>query len=173
MRRRVWTFAIATAAVIVAGSAVAAGLTVGLNESRRVLLRGAAANVVVENSAIADVAMTDAHSVIVMGKGYGVTHIQVTDHAGRTLMDDRVVVVGGDEGRVTIFRGQTAAMDFNCSNRCQTFGPTVASASTSSPAPMAAAAPPPPSAPGLPSSAPVTITPAAGGPSQTFTPLPP
>jgi hypothetical protein len=120
MRRSIWMLSMAFATLLGAGSAFAASITtVDLNESRRVMLHGTAANVFVADPAVADVTMIDTHSVIVLGKGYGVTQVLVTDHAGHTLLDSVVAVVGSDAGRVTVFRGQ-AVQDYHCSSRCET-----------------------------------------------------
>ena len=125
MRRPVWMISLAIATLVAAGSAAAASLTVGLNQSLRVKLPGAANNVVVVNPAIADVAMVDSHSVIVLGKGYGVTEIMVTDRAGHMLLDTRVAVVGSDAGVITLYRGPQA-FSYACAGRCQLMGPEAA-----------------------------------------------
>jgi hypothetical protein len=120
MRRSIWMLSMAFATLLDAGSAFAASITtVDLNESRRVMLHGTAANIFVGDPAVADVAMIDTHSVIVLGKGFGVTQVLVTDHAGHTLLDSVVAVVGSDAGRVTVFRGE-AVQDYHCSSRCET-----------------------------------------------------
>jgi hypothetical protein len=119
MRRSIWTLSLALATLLSAGAAYAAGFTVEVNGSRRVPLAGVAANIFVADPAVADVVMMDPHSVIVLGKGYGVTEILVTDHAGHTLMDTHVAVVGSEAGRVTVYRG-LAAQDYHCSSRCET-----------------------------------------------------
>ncbi|HLI65843.1 MAG TPA: pilus assembly protein N-terminal domain-containing protein [Caulobacteraceae bacterium] len=118
MHRPIWMLSLTVVMTLAAGAAFAAGLSVELNQSRRVILPGVAANVVVANPAIADVAMTDPHSVVIMGKAYGVTEIMVTDHAGRTLFDGRVAVVAPDQARVTVYRGVTP-VEYNCAGRCQ------------------------------------------------------
>ena len=86
---RLTRLALLSAAVLSAATAAAAAshLTVDINQSRRIGLAGSAANVVVGDPTIADVTMIDAHSVIVTGKGYGVTQIMVMNRAGRTLLD--------------------------------------------------------------------------------------
>jgi hypothetical protein len=120
MRRSIWMLSIAFATLLDAGSAFAASITtVDLNQSRRLMLHGTAANVFVADPAVAD----------------GVTQVLVTDHAGHTLLDSVVAVVGSDAGRVTVFRGQ-AAQDYHCSSRCETMnggggaGPTGGNNST-------------------------------------------
>ncbi|HZC15884.1 MAG TPA: pilus assembly protein N-terminal domain-containing protein [Caulobacteraceae bacterium] len=119
MRRSIWTLSLALAALLGAGLAHGAGFTVEIKGSRRLPLAGVAANVFVANPAVADVVMVDPRSVIVLGKGYGVTEILVTDHSGRTLMDRRVAVVGSNAGLVTVYRGRMA-QDYHCSSRCET-----------------------------------------------------
>jgi hypothetical protein len=107
-------------ALAIAGSAVArgSGMTVEVNQSHRVVLRGAVANVIVGDPAVADVVMIDAHSVIVVGKGYGSTQVMVIDPAGHALLDTRVTVTARNDGRVTVYRG-AASTDYSCAGRCQ------------------------------------------------------
>jgi hypothetical protein len=124
-----------------AGSAVArgSGLTVEVNQSRRVVLGGAIANVIVGDPTVADVVMVDAHSVIVVGKGFGVTQVMVIDRAGHALLDSRVTVVAPNAGRVTVYRG-AAGTDYSCAGRCQVVA-APGGAAAGAPAPAAAAAP--------------------------------
>jgi len=135
-----------------AGSAVArgSGMTVEVNQSRRIVLGGAVANVIVGDPAVADVVMVDAHSVIVVGKGYGVTQVMVIDRGGRALLDARVTVVARNEGRVTVYRGAVAA-DYSCAGRCQIIAaPGGAAAATAGAPASAPAAVSPQAAPGAP-----------------------
>jgi len=128
MRRSIWTLSLAFVTLLSAGAAYAAGaLSVELNGTRRVMLHGVVANVFVADPAVADVNMIDNHSLIVIGKGYGVTSILVTDHAGHTLFDGAIAVLGSGAGRVTIYRAG-AAQDYHCSSRCETINSAVASA---------------------------------------------
>lgn len=110
MRRPIKILALACLVLGAAASAAAAAgnLTVELNGSRRVVLPGIAANVVVGDPQVADVTLTDAHSIILTGKGYGATQLIVTDHGGRTLLDGLVTVVSPNDGRVTVYRGVSA-----------------------------------------------------------------
>jgi hypothetical protein len=155
MRRPVWMLTLALTTLLVAGQALAGGFSIELNQSRRVALHGTAANVFVADPAVADVTMIDSHSVIVLAKGYGVTQVLVTDHAGHVLMDSHVAVVGSDAGRVTVYRGETA-MDYHCSSRCEILTSQVPSAAA--PGAQAAPAGNDNSAP-LNVGAPVTVTP--------------
>lgn len=112
-----------TALVLGAGagavaSAQAGGISVGLNEIRRVQLRGAAATVIVGDTKIADVSMSDAHSLIITGRGFGTTGLMVSDDRGRTLISGEIMVSAPDEGRVTVFHG-VDTVQYACGGHCQ------------------------------------------------------
>lgn len=136
MRRPINSLCLAAFALCMsAGAALAAtggGMTVALNESRRVALAGVVANVVVGDPSVADVAMADTHSVIVIGRGYGSTQLVVTAKGGRTLLATEVSVVSSNTGRVTLTRGLDAT-DFSCTGgRCHPTGPVRPSSGGSS-----------------------------------------
>jgi Flp pilus assembly secretin CpaC len=109
--------ALAALALVGVTADAASRVNVGLNQSLHLGVRGVAANVVVSNTAIADVTMVDTHSVIVIGKGYGATQIMVLDHNGRVLLDS-VVTVTAPEGQMTLYRGG-ASQQYNCTPRCE------------------------------------------------------
>jgi hypothetical protein len=153
MRRPIQTLALALGALCASAYAVEAaapgGLTVAVHESRRIALKGAAATVVVGDPDVADVAMADMHTLILIGKGYGVTQLLVTDKAGHTLLQSQVSVVSSDVGRVTVYRG-AAYSEFTCGGgRCHQIGPTVSTGggdTSGGGAPAAQVAPQTPSA---------------------------
>jgi len=106
MRRAAATVLLTLALGSIAGSVLAADIfPVGMNEGRRVILHGSAANVVVANPAVADVTMVDSHSIIILGRGYGATAIMVLDRNGRVLFDGHVRVSPPEQGLVTIHHG--------------------------------------------------------------------
>jgi hypothetical protein len=114
--------AIAAPTPIAAPPPITADLTMALHESRRVILPGEAATIVVADPTVADVAVNDAHSLILLGRGYGVTQLLVSDRAGRILLQSQVSVVSSNAGRVTLYRG-VAASEFACGGgRCQRLG---------------------------------------------------
>jgi Flp pilus assembly secretin CpaC len=120
MRRAISMLALIWATSLAVSSALAAngGLAVELNHSRRVAFQGTVSNVLVVDPKVADVAVLDSHSVIILGRGYGETEIVVTDHAGRLLMDSRVAVTGSAGGLVTIYHGAQDSLEYLCSSRC-------------------------------------------------------
>ena len=106
---------------VAATAQAASRVTVGINQGLRLSVGGSAANVVVANPAIADVTVVDAHSVIILGKGYGTTQVMVLDSTGRLLMDSIVTVNAPAEGQMTVYRGP-AAQQYDCSPRCEADG---------------------------------------------------
>jgi len=103
MRRAAAKVLLTLALGSIAGSVLAADIfPVGMNEGRRVILHGSAANVVVANPAVADVTMVDSHSIIILGRGYGATAIMVLDRNGRVLFDGHVRVSPPEQGLVTM-----------------------------------------------------------------------
>lgn len=127
------------AALAVAGSAAAAeAFTVRLDHSARITLSRPARDVVVGNPAVADVNMLDARNLVISGKGYGVTNLLVVDLAGKTILDRDVVVVAGETGAVSFFRGGEVRT-FACAARCERTGDI-----GSTPATTPQAAPPTP-----------------------------
>jgi hypothetical protein len=101
-----------------AGPAAASALVVGIDQTTRLNIPGAAASVLVGNSAIADVTVIDSHTLYVLGRGYGATDIVVLDRDGRPLYTADLVVGSADSGRVSIYRGP-ARTDMACAPGCQ------------------------------------------------------
>ena len=132
MRRSV-TAAIALILTAVAAPASAGSLAVPLDGAVRLQLRGAAADVIVSNPAIADVAIVDDRTVVVLGRGHGTTGVMVFD-AARRLIWEGPVTVTAPAGRITIYRG-AEEQQYACVNRCER-------AAVSGPAAAAAAAAP-------------------------------
>lgn len=122
-----------TVAAALPGAALAQSqpLSVEIDQSARIQLRGQAGSVIVGNPAIADVTVVDANTLFVTGKGYGVTEVVVVDGLGRTLFQSQVVVAGGDTGRVRVWRGAQVT-EMACAASC---APTLRSASDAAAAP--------------------------------------
>ena len=111
-----------------------APLSVQIDHSQRVQLRGAAASVIVANPAIADVQVVDANTLYIVGKGYGVTEVAVVDAIGRPLFQNQVVVTGGTTGSVRVWRGAQMT-EMACASSC---APSVRSPEGASAAPPSA-----------------------------------
>jgi Flp pilus assembly secretin CpaC len=120
----IWAAGEAAARPVAARAVVRPGeMTLEISENRLVTLGGEAATVVVDDPRVADVAMSDAHSLVLIGRGQGVTRVVVTGRNGRVLLASLVTVSGSQMGRVSLFRG-VDAYDVNCvASRCRQIGP--------------------------------------------------
>ena len=92
-------------------------LSVEIDHTARLNLRGAAASVVVGNPQIADVTVVDEHTLFISGRGFGVTEVVVLDGMGRTIYQSEVVVSAPSSGQVRVWRGSTVT-DMACSSTC-------------------------------------------------------
>src|SRR5690606_37026730 len=72
----------ATLALAIPASAQDRPLDVKLDQATRVQLRAPAGSVIVANPRIADVAVTDARTLFITGKSYGLTEIIAVDALG-------------------------------------------------------------------------------------------
>lgn len=114
------TALLALAVLAVAGSAFAqsAGpMSIGIDRSQRISLRGSVSSVIVNNPLIADVTVVDANTLVIQGKGYGQTEILVVDAIGRTLFQNQIIVSGGQSGSLRVWRGGQAT-EMACAATC-------------------------------------------------------
>ena len=109
--------AFSCAALPVAAMAQSRPLSVEIDRSERIQLRGSAGSVIVGNPAIADVTVVDANTLFITGKGYGVTEVIAVDGVGRTIYQNQVVVTGGSTGSVRVWRGAQAT-EMACAASC-------------------------------------------------------
>ncbi|MEN5147433.1 pilus assembly protein N-terminal domain-containing protein [Brevundimonas diminuta] len=98
-----------------------APLDVPINQATQVQLRAPAGSVIVANPRIADVAVTDARTLFITGKSYGLTEIIAVDALGRPLFRRQVMVSPGETGSVRVWRGGEA-VDVACGTRCAPAG---------------------------------------------------
>jgi hypothetical protein len=105
-------------ALALAGPALADSLQVRIDQAARLVLASPARDVIVGNPAVADVTVIDGRSLIVTGKGYGVTNLIVVDRAGRTVMDRQIIVSGPEGDQVSFYRG-ASVYNYACAPRCQ------------------------------------------------------
>jgi hypothetical protein len=127
-------------------AANAAGITVPIDQSRRLSIGGQAASVVVGNKEIADVRAIDTRTLMVVGKKQGVTNVVVFDATGRTLYDGEIIVSAPNGSMVTVYRG-AQAVEYACSPYCQSSAPERDTVPATSTAPITTMAAPPPGAP--------------------------
>jgi Flp pilus assembly secretin CpaC len=95
-----------------------AGIEVTMNQAKIVKLSRAADTIVVGNPAIADAAVQDASTIVLTGKGFGVTNLVVLDHEGNPIVDEQVTVVRQDASSVRIYR-RASIQTMSCTPYCE------------------------------------------------------
>ena len=75
-----------------------------MNQAKIVKLSRAADTIVIGNPAIADASVQDATTVVLTGKGFGVTNLVILDDAGNPIVDEQVTVTRATASSVRIYR---------------------------------------------------------------------
>lgn len=110
--------ALLTALPLEARAEPVARIGVKIDEARLVRLDEDAAQIIVGNPSIADVAAQSARLLVVTGKSYGSTNLIALDSAGRTILTARLGVAPNDDQLVTVYRG-TLRQSLHCTPDCQ------------------------------------------------------
>ncbi len=113
----------ATAFVVTAKAG--AGIEVTMNQAKIVKLSRAADTIVVGNPAIADASVQDASTIVLTGKGFGVTNLVVLDQEGRPIVDEQITVVRQDASSVRIYR-RAEIQTMSCTPYCESSYKSVA-----------------------------------------------
>jgi Flp pilus assembly secretin CpaC len=115
------------------GAASGQTLKVPLDQAARVRLSRPVHDIILGNPAIADVTVMDSRHLMIIGKGYGVTNLMVTDEGGRTIFNRQVAVGAPDAGYVSVYRGAEVSQ-YACAPHCQrTAGSSAAAAPAAQP----------------------------------------
>lgn len=112
--------ALSVAAVALATTAVPAdtGIQVVMNQAKIVKLARPADTIVVGNPAIADASVQDANTIVLTGKGFGVTNLVVMDAQGSPIVDEQVYVTRQDDRSVRIYR-RSEVQTLSCTPLCE------------------------------------------------------
>lgn len=110
--------ALLAATAFVASAQAGAGIEVVMNQAKIVKLTRAADTVVVGNPAIADASVQDASTIVLTGKGFGVTNLVVLDQEGSPIVDEQVTVVRQDTASVRIYR-RSQVQTLSCTPYCE------------------------------------------------------
>ena len=108
---------LATAALVMPASA-GAGIEVTMNQAKIVKLSRAADTVVIGNPAIADASVQDASTIVLTGKGFGVTNLVVLDSDGSPIIDEQVTVTRQAASSVRIYR-RAEVQTMSCTPYCE------------------------------------------------------
>ncbi len=95
-----------------------AGIEVTMNQARIVKLTRPADTIVVGNPAIADASVQDASTIVLTGKGFGVTNLVVLDQEGSPIIDEQVTVVRQTASSVRIYR-RASVQTMSCTPYCE------------------------------------------------------
>ncbi|MBX3568203.1 MAG: pilus assembly protein N-terminal domain-containing protein [Rhizobiaceae bacterium] len=95
-----------------------AGIDVVMNQAKIVKLSRAADTIVVGNPAIADAAVQDATTLVLTGKGFGVTNLVVLDSDGNPVIDEQVSVSRQSASSVRVYR-RADIQTLSCTPYCE------------------------------------------------------
>jgi Flp pilus assembly secretin CpaC len=110
--------ALATAASVLAAPAFAEGISVLVNQAKSVKLARNADTIIIGNPEIADASVQDASTLVLTGKGFGVTNLVVLDAEGRPIVDEQVTVSRQSVNSVRIYR-RAAVQTLSCTPVCE------------------------------------------------------
>ena len=97
----------------------AADLIVRFDQSQLLRLPRPAAEIIIGNPSIADVALQGGNLLVVTGKTFGITNVIALD-ADRNVIQDQRVVVERDDRRVVSLHKGAARYTYSCSPNCET-----------------------------------------------------
>ncbi len=109
---------LAAAASVSAAPAFAEGISVLVNQAKIVKLARSADTIIIGNPEIADASVQDASTLVLTGKGFGVTNLVVLDADGRPIVDEQVTVSRQSVNSVRIYR-RAAVQTLSCTPVCE------------------------------------------------------
>lgn len=110
-----------TALTVVGGGTIVnaePSIEVIMNQARIVKLGRAADTVIIGNPEIADAAVQDANTIVLTGKGFGITNMVVLDRDGAPIVDEQVSVVRQTAGSVRVYR-RADVQTLSCNPFCE------------------------------------------------------
>jgi Flp pilus assembly secretin CpaC len=108
-------------AFLVASAAPAlpdAGILVTMNQAKILKLSRAADTIVIGNPDIADASVQDASTIVLTGKGFGVTNLVVFDQDGEPIVDEQITVARSTASTVRIYR-RASVQTLSCTPYCE------------------------------------------------------
>jgi len=110
---------LAAGACCFAGPAAAdSGIEVEMNQAKIVKLARPADTIVIGNPAIADASVQDASTIVLTGRGFGVTNLVVLDGDGNPIVDEQVIVVRQTASSVRVYR-RADVQTLSCTPYCE------------------------------------------------------
>lgn len=111
---------IALAAVLsfAAAASAGSGIDVVINQAKIVKITRAADTIVIGNPLIADASVQDATTIVLTGKGFGVTNLVILDAEGSPIVDEQVTVSRQSTNSVRIYR-RASVQTLSCTPYCE------------------------------------------------------
>ena len=103
---------------ISAASAAETGIEVVMNQAKIVKLTRDAATIVVGNPEIVDATVQDARTIVLTGKGFGVTNLVILDPEGKAVVDEAIFVSRNDDKTLRIYR-RSKVQTLSCTPFCE------------------------------------------------------
>jgi Flp pilus assembly secretin CpaC len=100
------------------GLAQAEPIQVVMNQAKIVKLSRAADTIVVGNPLIADAAVKDPQTIVITGKGFGVTNFVVLDAKGAPIVDEQIEVSRNSANTVRVYR-RSRIQTLSCTPSCE------------------------------------------------------
>lgn len=94
------------------------GIEVVMNQAKIVKLTRPADTIVIGNPLIADAAVQDATTVVLTGKGFGVTNMVILDSDGAPIVDEQIYVTRHDARSVRVYR-RAEIQTLSCTPLCE------------------------------------------------------
>ena len=110
--------AFAALAAFCAPSMAETGIPVVMNQAKIVKLARPADTIVIGNPAIADASVQDATTLVLTGRGFGVTNLVVLDADGAPIVDQQVIVSRDNPNSVQVYR-RAAVQTLSCTPYCE------------------------------------------------------
>lgn len=110
--------AILVAAAAAAPALAQSGIEVVMNQAKIVRLASAADTIIVGNPAIADASVQDATTIVLTGKGFGVTNLVVLAADGTPIVDEQITVTRATVDSVRIYR-RANIQTLSCTPYCE------------------------------------------------------
>ena len=93
-------------------------IQVVMNEAKIVKVARPIDTIVIGNSAIVDAAVQDGTTIVLTGKGFGMTNVVVLDKEGEAIVDQQVTVSRQESGSVRIYR-RSQMQTLSCTPYCE------------------------------------------------------
>ena len=94
------------------------GIEVVMNQAKIVKLSRDADTIVIGNPLIADAAVKDSRTIVITGKGFGVTNFVVLDSKGNPVVDEQVIVSRSVAETIRVYR-RANVQTLSCTPYCE------------------------------------------------------